>query len=164
MSHRSVVVQPSQWTTSWVRCIHLLWMWPCSLLPCTQLKNNAHPNERPMLMLYRRRKAAGRQPPNPAKSVSHPWWRSGMRCTPVNRSKKQRVDPLFEYIFAIFLPKKRHWKQERWRHKIFITEKGWHLPGDDFCLNPNHPFRFFQSREVELAESGDSHKTFLLLL
>ena len=39
--------------------------------------------------------ALGRQPTHPAKSVSHPWWRSGMRCIPVSRSKKQRVDPLF---------------------------------------------------------------------
>ena len=38
--------------TGWVRCIHSPWMWRCSLLPCMQLKDPAHPNERPMLMLY----------------------------------------------------------------------------------------------------------------
>ena len=38
--------------TGWVRRIHSLWMKRCSLLPCKQLKDPAHRNERPMLMLY----------------------------------------------------------------------------------------------------------------
>ena len=36
--------------TGCVRCIDSLWMWRCSLLPCTQLKDPAHPNERPILV------------------------------------------------------------------------------------------------------------------
>ena len=38
--------------TGWVMCIQSLWMWRCSLVPCTPLQDLIHPDESPMYTLY----------------------------------------------------------------------------------------------------------------